>query len=154
MVVLPGLLGTLDPFSLSLPDDVPLKLCERSQHLKEELGERVLCAMVLKGQSLLEEFHDHTLGQQRIDQVLKILKATGKPVDGVYPERVAFAQVLKAFLEGRTVGILATRLIFKNFSELLRTLRGKLPVCVLVCAAYSKVGYVSGHGSFSHFVVE
>ena len=78
VVVLPGLLGTLDPFSLSLPDDVPLKLGKRSQHLKQELGERILCAVVLEGQSLRVKFHGHALGQQGVEQDLEVLQPLGQ----------------------------------------------------------------------------
>jgi len=84
VLVFPGLLGSLDPFPLSFTDDVSFKLGKRSQHLKEELGERILCAVVLEDQSLLVEPHGHAPDQQGIDQILEILKATGKSVDGVY----------------------------------------------------------------------
>lgn len=147
MLVFPGLLGSLDPFPLSFTDDVSFKLGKRSQHLKEELGERILCAVVLEGQSLLVEPHGHAFGQQGVNQVLEILKATGKSVDGVYPERVAFPQVLKAFLEGGTVGVLAAGLVLESLGELLAALRAKLTARVLVCATDSDVGDVSvGHG--------
>jgi len=49
VLVLPGLLGTLDAFPLPFPDDVPFKFGKRSQHLKEELGEWILRAVILKG---------------------------------------------------------------------------------------------------------
>lgn len=147
MLVLPGLLGAFDPFSLSFPNDISLKLGERSQHLKQEFGERILCAMVLEGQPLLVEFHSNALGQQGVYQVLEVLEATGKPVDGVYPERVTFPQVLNAFFKGGTIGVLAAGLVLKNFSELLAALRAELSVSVLVSAADSEVGDVSvGHG--------
>ena len=148
MLVFPGLLGSRDPFPLSFTDDVSFKLGKRSQHLKEELGERILCAVVLEGQSLLLEPHGHALDQQGVDQILEILKATDKSVDGVYPERVTFPQVLQAFLEGGTIGVLAAGLILENLGELLAALRAKLSACVLVCAADSDVSDVSvGHGT-------
>jgi len=148
VLVFPGLLGSLDPFPLSFTDDVSFKLGKRSQHLKEELGERILCAVVLEGHSLLLEPHGHALDQQGVDQILEILKATDKSVDGVYPERVTFPQVLQAFLEGGTIGVLAAGLILENLGELLAALRTKLSACVLVCAADSDVNDVSvGHGT-------
>jgi hypothetical protein len=152
VLVLPGLLGTLDPFSLSLPDDVPLKLSKRSQHLKQKFGERVLCAVILEGQSLLEELHGHALGQQRVNQVLEVLQTTGKPVDGVYPERVTFSQVLNAFFEGGTIGVLAASLVLENLGELLAALRAKLSSRVLVCAADSDIGDVSVVHGFLMFL--
>jgi len=143
--VLSCFFSPFDSFSLPLPNNISFELSKRSQHLKEEPGERILCAVVLEGQPFLVELYGHALSQQRVDQVLEILKTTGKPIDRMYPERVSIPEVLNTFLEGGPVGVLAAGLVLEYFCELLPTLRAKLPGGVLVCAAYSKVGYVSGH---------
>ena len=59
--ILSSLLCQFDPFSLPFPNNVSLELSKRSQHLKEELGERILCAVVQEGQSLLVELYGDAL---------------------------------------------------------------------------------------------
>jgi len=66
----------------------------------------------------------------------------------VNPERITFPQVLKTFLEGGTIGVLAAGLVLENFGEQLAALRAKLTARVLVRAADSDVSDVSVGHSF------
>jgi hypothetical protein len=94
--------------------------------------------VVLEGQVLFVELHGHALANQVINELLKILKATGKPVDAVDVEFVTITQICQALRQSWPVGVLAARLILKRPVEA-DTRIGKLTARVLIGATDADV---------------
>ena len=84
-------LGLFNTFTLTFSKDISLEFRKAAQDIKKQFGERVV-VVPRERQVFLNEFYGNAFCDQLADDVLQILEAAGKSVDGVGSQGVAFVQ--------------------------------------------------------------
>ena len=134
-------LGLLNTFTLTFSKDISLEFRKAAQDIKKQFGERVV-VVPRERQVFLNEFYGNAFCDQLADDVLQILEAAGKSVDGVDPQGVAFVQAGEAVLKLRPVRDFTRRLLYKDLPENDLAI-GQLANCILVMGAHPDISDVT-----------